>query len=164
MKRVYLAGPDVFKADAIEHGQHLKKLCLSAGVEGLFPLDSEICAEGLSSKELAKKIQKANIELIQKCDGVVANLSLFRGCEPDSGTVWEVGYATGLGKKVFGYTDDLRSLKKKTIEILDLQKDAIRDNHDLLIEDFGLPYNLMFADIVCCKSFEDALEKIKQEL
>jgi nucleoside 2-deoxyribosyltransferase len=162
MKKIYLAGPDVFKEDAIEYGKQLKKICLEYGFEGLFPLDSEIISEGLRPKELAYKIQKANIELIRKCDGVVANLSLFRGCEPDSGTVWEVGYSMGLGKEVVGYAQDLRSLKDKTVEILHLKENSLRDQENLLIEDFGLPYNLMFADKVCCKNFEQAIEKIKK--
>jgi len=161
MKKVYLAGPDVFKSNAKEYGEALKRICKENGLEGLFPLDSEIRAENLTPQQLAKKIQEANIELIRKSDIVVANLSNFRGSEPDSGTVWEVGFAMGLGKKVIGYSDDLRSLKEKTIEIMNLEKGSKEDKEGLLIEDFGLSHNLMFADIVLCKEFQEAIEKIK---
>lgn len=164
MKKIYLAGPDVFKPNALKYGEELKGVCQKHGFIGLFPLDNEIKTDGLSSQQIAVKIQKANIELIKSCDGVVANLCSFRGCEPDSGTVWEVGFATGLGKKVLGYTDDLRSLKEKTIEILKLEKNSKYDNKDLFIEDFSLSHNLMFADIICCDSFEKAIIKLKDIL
>ena len=35
--RVYLAGPDVFVANAKEIGESLKKICVEAGLEGVFP-------------------------------------------------------------------------------------------------------------------------------
>ena len=164
MKRIYLAGPDVFKQNAAEYGEELKQICQKYGFTGLFPLDNEIKTDGLKPQQIALKIQKANIELIKSCDGVVANLCFFRGCEPDSGTVWEVGFASGLGKKVLGYTDDFRSLKEKTLEILKLEKNSKYDNKDLFIEDFSLSHNLMFADIVCCDSFEKAIIKLKDIL
>lgn len=164
MKKIYLAGPDVFKKDPVEYGKRLKDICNKHGLQGLFPLDNELDLDNYSPKIAAKMIQQSNIELIKSCDGVVANLNSFRGCEPDSGTVWEVGFATGLEKKVIGYTDDLRTLKEKTIESLKLDKDSQRDNEDLLIEDFGLSHNLMFADIVCCDSFEKAIIELKKIL
>jgi len=161
MKKIYLAGPDVFLQNAKEYGEKLKQSCLEHGFEGLFTLDSEISGKNLTQKEFAMKIQNANIELIKQCDIVIANLSSFRGAEPDSGTVWEVGFATGLGKKVIGYSNDLRSLKEKAIEVLDLEQDTAYDDKGMLIEDFGLSHNLMFADIVCCKSFEESIRKAK---
>jgi nucleoside 2-deoxyribosyltransferase len=160
MKKIYLAGPDVFLKDAKEYGEELKNLCKKYGFEGLFPLDNEITAS--TPSQMAKEIKKANIELIKKCDYVLANLSSFRGCEPDSGTVWEVGYAQGLGKKVVAYSDDLRDLKIKTIEKLELKKDSDVDNKEMLIEDFGLSHNLMFADTVVTDSFLGALEYLKK--
>ena len=42
MKKIYLAGPDVFLANAIEEGERLKALCQDYGYEGLlsFPIKS----------------------------------------------------------------------------------------------------------------------------
>ncbi|MFM0085030.1 nucleoside 2-deoxyribosyltransferase, partial [Paraburkholderia sediminicola] len=39
-KRIYLAGFDVFRVDAVEYGRSLQRLCASFGFEGIFPLDS----------------------------------------------------------------------------------------------------------------------------
>ena len=38
---VYLAGPDVFLNNAIQHGEKLKSLCLKHGLIGHFPLDNK---------------------------------------------------------------------------------------------------------------------------
>ena len=159
MKKIYLAGPEVFLKNAKEVGKELKQLCSQYGFDGYFPLDNEI--QGSNQQELASNIQKANIELIQACDIVIANLSPFRGPEPDSGTVWEVGYAQGLGKQVLGYCSDRRTLKEKTQAILDLG-DSSTDSEGLEIEDFGLSHNLMFADIIMGSNFEECLQSLKE--
>lgn len=154
MKKVYLAGPDVFLENAQEEGDRLKKLCKQYGFDGYFPLDNVVT--GLNARELSKNIKEANIALIKNCDIVIANLSPFRGPEPDSGTVWEVGYAQGINKQVVAYSTDSRSLKEKTQSILNLGN-ADRDENNMEIEDFGLTHNLMFADIVIATSFEECL-------
>ena len=93
MQKIYLAGPDVFLPNAIEEGKRLKALCQNYGFEGLFPMDNIIT--GQSPKEIALKIQEAKKHMIHACDIVIANLSPFRGPEPDSGTVcpsvWKKG-------------------------------------------------------------------------
>jgi nucleoside 2-deoxyribosyltransferase len=42
IKKIYLAGPDVFLSNAIEIGQKKKDLCKKYGFEGHFPLDNKI--------------------------------------------------------------------------------------------------------------------------
>ena len=157
MKKVYLAGPDVFLENAQDEGDGLKKLCKEYGFEGYFLLDNVI--SGSNVQELSKNIKEANIALIKNCDIVIANLSPFRGPEPDSGTVWEVGYGQGIDKEVVAYSTDSRTLKEKTQSILNLG-DADRDDNNMEIEDFGLTHNLMFANIVIATSFEECLKAV----
>ena len=160
MKKIYLAGPDVFLANAIEEGERLKALCQDYGYEGLFPMDNVI--SGQTPQEIALKIQEANKQMIHMCDIVIANLSPFRGPEPDSGTVWEVGYAQAFGKKVVGYSTDLRTLKEKTQAMLDLGTSDV-DRAGMVIEDFGLSHNLMFANCVVADSFEGCLKYLSEQ-
>ncbi len=157
MQKIYLAGPDVFLPNAIEEGKRLKALCQSYGFEGLFPMDNIIT--GQTPQEIALKIQEANKQMIHACDIVIANLSPFRGPEPDSGTVWEVGYAQAFGRKVVGYSTDLRTLKEKTQAMLDLGESDV-DRAGMVIEDFGLSHNLMFAQCVVADSFEGCLKHL----
>ena len=156
---IYLAGPDVFYPDALERGATLKAICETNGFIGLFPLDNEIFED--DPRQMAEAIKKANLALIARSDAVIANLEPFRGFEPDSGTVFEVGYAMALGKPVIGYTSDLRSMKERLCEHLSLEHDATHDHNGLLIEEFGLSHNLMFGDAVLAQSAEEALRLMK---
>jgi len=158
MKKIYLAGPEVFLPNAIEIGEALKQHCLHYGFEGNFPLDNVI--SGSSPYEIALRIKEANQKMIQECDILIANLSPFRGPEPDSGTVWEVGYAQGLGKQVIAFSNDRRSLKERTQTMLHLGKSAI-DNEGMHLEDFGLSHNLMFAHIIIASTFEACLKSLR---
>ena len=133
---IYLAGFDVFRPDALAHGERLKAWCAQAGHRGLYPLDHAL-PEGLSGAAAARWIYQANCGLIRQADAVLANLNDFRGHEPDSGTAFEVGFAAALGKPVVGYLDDDRPLRA--------QLGGAHDAQGLLVEDFGLARNLMLA-------------------
>lgn len=159
MLKIYLAGPDVFEPDALEVGKKLKALCHAYGFIGLFPLDNEISTEG-TPYEIAKEIREANVRLIEESDIVLANLSPFRGLEPDSGTVYEVGYGTALGKKVYAYAPDRREMIERIREAEELSYDAVHCSQGKVMEDFGLSHNLMMLDVVIAASVEDALKYI----
>lgn len=134
--KLYLAGFDVFRPDAVAQGERLKALCAGFGHEGLFPLDNHLPA-GLTGPAAARWICAANLALIHRADALLANLNDFRGHEPDSGTAFEVGYAAALGKPVWAYLDDDRPLIG--------QIGAAVDGQGFAVEDFGLPRNLMLA-------------------
>ncbi len=159
MKKIYLAGPDVFEKDAVAQGEALKKLCKDFGFEGLFPLDNFIQED--EPEKMAEAIRVANIKLIHKADIIMANLSPFRGFEPDSGTVYEVGFAEALGKPVFGYTSDLSALKDRLIDHQQLNQDATHCLEGKMIEDFGLSHNLMFSHTLVAVDARSCLSIIK---
>ena len=145
MKKIYLAGWEVFRPDAIEIGTKLKELCKKHGFIGLYPLDNEC--------DTAEEIYNGNITLINEADYVIANVNTFRGFEPDSGTCFEIGYATALGKPVAAYTNQTRPM----IE-------WVKDEDGYTVEDFGFPVNLMIsvgADIVTGTA-EDAIVFLKE--
>ncbi len=101
---IYLAGPDVFFSDSTERFTQLKAACARHGLEGLEPSDGDIPADfNGTDDERALRIYQGNIQRIREADAVLANLCNFRGLEPDSGTVFEVGYAAALGKPVAAY-------------------------------------------------------------
>tara|TARA_R110002012_G_scaffold105648_7_gene246687 strand:+ start:4955 stop:5434 length:480 start_codon:yes stop_codon:yes gene_type:complete len=137
VKSVYLAGFDVFCTDAIERGEHLKQLCAEHGLIGLYPLDDQPPADVV---DMASWICQANLNKIRCADAVLANLDNFRGAEPDSGTVFEIGFACALGKPVWAYFTDHRSMREQ------LPHDA--DGYCVAgyqVENVGLPKNLMLA-------------------
>src|SRR5262245_51292625 len=95
--RLYLAGPEVFRRDAAEEGERLKRLCEEAGAIGLHPLQAE-----------GADIRRGCIELIHQADAVVANISPFRGEHMDPGTAFEIGYAEAVGKPVYLWSTEPR--------------------------------------------------------
>jgi len=160
IRRIYLAGPDVFYPDAKERGEALKALCARYGFEGLFPLDNVIVATEPAA--MARAIRDANLTLIRSADALIANLEPFRGFEPDSGTVFEVGFAAALGKRIVGYAPDLRPMRMRYRDHAGLDAAATHDAQGLLIEEFGWSHNLMFAESVRAKTAEEAIRMLRE--
>ena len=128
MKKIYLAGFDVFAPDAKQRGAKMKMMCAERGLIGLYPFDNEA--------DNAPDIFAGNCSLIDQADAVIANLNPFRGSEPDSGTCFEVGYAHAKGKQIYGYVSDGRAMREKIGE---------NDAAGFAVENFGLPLNLMLC-------------------
>ncbi len=164
MKKIYIAGPDVFEQDSIEIGKNYVKLCKKYGYKGLYPLDNIVDFKQ-EKRKIAKDIYFANKKLIDSCDIVIANLNSFRGKESDSGTIWECGYATALGKKVYGYLNRDTSYQDQfSNEEKMSNKEGFVDLHGRTIEDFDYPVNLMIAcsvEDIIVGSFEDVLKSLK---
>jgi len=141
-KKIYLAGFDVFRLNAKEHGEYLKSLCAAKGLIGLYPLDGVVPA--LSPQDAARWICNANLDLIRSADAVMANLNDFRSAsEPDTGTAFEVGFAVALGKQVWGYrSNDQTLVERAGVRVQD--NDAFC-SQGFIVEDFSLSLNLMLA-------------------
>ncbi|MCK9389197.1 MAG: nucleoside 2-deoxyribosyltransferase [Sulfuritalea sp.] len=139
--KIYLAGPDVFRPDVEAWANSARELCRQYGFEALTPLDH--------CETEPRQICEGNLELIRKAQMVVANLNPFRGAEPDSGTVFELGYGFALGKKVWGYVASGESLLERVSRLVGQTvvdgEPHPTDAQGLLIENFGLPLNLMLA-------------------
>jgi nucleoside 2-deoxyribosyltransferase len=143
--RLYLAGPDVFRPDAAEHGRRLVALCSGQGFDAVFPL-SESLPPMSDPQALAAHIYRANVAHIESCDAVLANLDFFRGPEPDSGTCFEVGYAIARGKKVVGYVPEQGSFAERIVRRHPQAAGAGgKDAQGWELEEFGLPLNLMLS-------------------
>ena len=143
--RVYFAGPDVFRRNAPEHYRNLVRQCEVLGMEALVPADGEP-QTGLMDGEAARAIYDTNMVLLRRSNGVVANLAPFRGAEPDSGTVFEVGVAVAIGRPVvaYGVSGTYAERVERLLGVV-RANGVLRDHHDLIVEDFGLQLNLMLA-------------------
>lgn len=149
--RVYLAGPEVFLADAPAVYAAKKHLCERHGFEGASPLDAKCDLNGRSRREQAHAISGANESLIRSCDLLIANLTPFRSPSADVGTAYEVGYARALGKPVLGYTNVPGSFLERTLRHLGdgvrkrEAEGAFEDGDGLLVESFEEYDNLMLT-------------------
>ncbi len=148
--RVYLAGPDIFRPDHPAVFRELKRLCSACGLEGVAPSDAELDLAGaVGDDEEARRIYQGNVDLIRGCGGVIANLQCFRGLEPDSGTVFEVGFAIALGKPVVAYGVPVGSYADRVRAARPCHTDAngvLRDQADgTEVEGRGQRLNLMLT-------------------
>lgn len=171
--KIYLAGPDVFRENAIEHLNGLKELCKQYKFEGLAPLDNviEIPECDKFTPKHSNLIFKANFDLIKECDVIIANIVPFRGACIDDGTAWEIGCGFAFGKKIYGYSKLCnKSLVEITKDLWDMN-DYHGDRNGYgtefsIVENFGNGVNLMICDSIkesggeICETFEDCLRKL----
>ena len=174
--KIYLAGPDVFRKNAVEHLDILKSLCNKYGFIGLAPLDNviKVSSKDLNTPVHSNLIFKSNVSLIKECDVVIANLIPFRGACIDDGTAWEIGMAFALGKTIYGYTSYKDcSLQGVTEEMWDMYN-FYGDNSFCVcadyteVENFGNCVNLMISDSILDSggsielTFEECLISLKK--
>jgi nucleoside 2-deoxyribosyltransferase len=148
--RVYLAGPDVFFRGSRQVFVDLKAQCERLGMIGVEPSDGGIAAGFRGADdEKAQRIYDGNIRLIREADGVIANLMSFRGHEPDSGTVFEVGFAIALGKPVVGYGVAAGSYAERVSAAIRCTTDADGVTREVangaMVEGLGQRLNLMLT-------------------
>jgi len=153
MKYVYLAGPDVFLENAKDVLQAKAEFLRQHGFNPLTPLDNESSDPG--------EIYDANISFIEKCDAVLANVCPLHGTEPDSGTIFEIGYAKHLNKVIITYSNPSIDSYKDRIEAY-VNKYPNEGQH-FLPEPFGLKQNLMISKSADSEvaTFVDAVEELK---
>jgi nucleoside 2-deoxyribosyltransferase len=125
---IYLAGPEVFHPEARAIGARKLALCAAHGFAGLFPLE-----ENEAATDAAVTIYRRNLARMHAADVVIANLTPFRGPSADPGTVYELGWMIGRGKRALGYSNDPRDLAARVAP------------DGLAVEDFGEADNLMLA-------------------
>jgi nucleoside 2-deoxyribosyltransferase len=142
--RVYLAGPDVFLADAAAALGRKKALCAAYGLEAVSPLDP-LPEEPAEWSGLAawRRIALCNEAHIRRSAAVIANLISFRGPSADPGTVYEIGFMRALGRPVFAYANTTVGFAERTRAALGLAPEAMQDAAAMLIEAFDLFDNLM---------------------
>jgi nucleoside 2-deoxyribosyltransferase len=146
--RVYLAGPDVFFPQPIQWAARKKSICQQYGLIGVSPLDDLLHEpDEWVSFQLWRKIAMRNEAHIRNCQGLIANLTPFRGPSADAGTVYEVGFGRALGLALFGYATTTEPFLVRTLSTIGPdatnREGAWYDTEGLLVEQFGLFDNLM---------------------
>ncbi len=143
---LYLAGPEVFLPDAVEHAHRQRRLCERYGFVGLHPMDNNVEHQE-DSLQTAVRIYRGDIAQIRACDIVVANCNAFRGVLMDDGTAYEIGFGNALGKPAYGYMKALNPVSERTRSQYPCRHLADGKTIDqegyLVTDDFGTSINLM---------------------
>ena len=144
--KVYLAGPEVFRPDAVAYAQIQRNLCEQYGFVGLHPMDNNLDL-GDRSMQTATRIYRADVDQIKACDLIVANCNAFRGVLMDDGTAYELGYANALGKPAYGFIRRLiPAIEFAQTRCLFTEREdgrLIDEDGYALVDDFGTSINLM---------------------
>lgn len=145
MKKVYMAGTAVFLEEPQSYFEYAVELGKHAGLELLVPYDDRLCSPA--------EIYLHNVQLLNQAEGILVNLNPFRGTEPDSGTVWEMGYMAARGKRVVGYMaapdhpDNQLAVRVKRFygnkDFRLLPGGRLQAEDSMTVENFGQPLNLM---------------------
>jgi nucleoside 2-deoxyribosyltransferase len=153
-KRVYLAGPDVFLANARQIGACKRAICARYGLVGVHPADEEHAPDpALPLPQQGIAISRAMERAMRSCDAMIVNLTPFRGPSADVGSAYEMGYMRALGRPIFAYSNDARPFLGRVAAFCG---DALRrrptgeyeDSDGMAIEPFALHDNLMLAGAV----------------
>ena len=167
MRKVYMAGPDIFKTTWPDIAERILNACASWGFEALLPIPagksldhpdvSGITVPG-KPKDAALVFESC-LEMIRSCDAVVADITPFRGDEPDSGTVFEIATAYALGKPVVAYTRDTRLTHERHAHNgVKTDCGALVCRSGFLVERFDLPCNVMVAQACSAMVFGDEVD------
>lgn len=157
---IYLAGPTVFLRDSNRAFEQYEAWCCARNLRALRPAEPfDENGQMLQGTAAARYLFLRNTARIRSPHGVLADWRAFRGdLEPDSGTVFEVGFAYALGKPVAALTADDRDWGSRIRAVCGVgepnasggEMDA---RYDRLIEDFGGPLNLMLSQ--SCQVFTE---------
>lgn len=136
----------MFLPDAADWLRRKQAICAGHGLVGVSPLDP-LAEEPAAWAALPdwRRIALRNEAHIRSCAAILANLTPFRGPSADAGTVYEVGFARGLGLPVFGYATVAAGFLERTLAAFPSTEEGAewRDADGLLVERFGLFDNLM---------------------
>jgi nucleoside 2-deoxyribosyltransferase len=151
--RIYLAGPEVFLADAAALAAEKRRICAAHGLTGVSPVDAPAAGAPSASGGGWYGIYLASEALMRGCDALIANLTPFRGPSADPGTVFELGFMRALGRPVFGHANVAARFGSRTLAALGPEArrraaaaggEAVWEDADgMAVEDFDLHDNLM---------------------
>jgi nucleoside 2-deoxyribosyltransferase len=120
LRRCYMASPLGFHETGRHYYREVYLPALEAVVEPVDPwtltAQAEIDAARAAGRlgDVMLEIGRRNARAIRSSSLLVA---LLEGQEPDSGTVAELGYAAGLGKRCFGLRSDLRQTGEDGVSV-----------------------------------------------
>jgi nucleoside 2-deoxyribosyltransferase len=158
---IYIAGPECFYVNGYDSLGAMRKESEYYGCKVTLPNDNPLNLDHEDLRKNADEIFVNCANSMNQSTAIIADLETFRGCEPDGGSIYEIGMAYARGIRCYGYTRDLRNMVHKYP--LAVLKDGVVYDHD----GRELPYqNLPFSPCVMgsCKVIEGNYSDCLQQM
>ena len=112
---LYIAGPECFYQYGYDALAAMRKRAEALGFGVTLPNDDPLDMENPDLRKRADSIFANLRKVMLETTAIVSDLEAYRGAEPDSGTVYEIGMAYAKGARSYGYTRDKRSFGTKNL-------------------------------------------------
>lgn len=110
---IYIAGPECFYTYGYDALGAMKARANALGFGVTLPNTHPLDLENPDKQKRADSIFDDLDKVMKETTVIIADLEAYRGAEPDSGTIYELGMAYAKGARCYGYTRDKRSLATK---------------------------------------------------
>lgn len=162
---LYIAGPACFYPRGYDLWEALRRQAVYYGFQVALPNDNKLKLDHEDLQKNADAIFANCAESMNRSTAILADLELFRGAEPDGGSIYEIGMAYARGLRCYAYTRDKRPLTHK------YQQAYLKDGQAFDQDGRPLPYgDLPFSPsvVASCKivegSFVDCLKTLATDL
>lgn len=156
---VYLADFEMFLPTCEETVKYWKETCDRYGFIGIFPGEGEKVEPG---EDFFRRVFEHDCNWMYKCDVCFAQLDDWRGHEPDSGTLFEIGYFIGKDLPSYGFYTGGKKLIER--DIPKKEEDGVfYDDKGYLIEDKGSSFDNILNLIKIADSFEDMCRMARKD-
>lgn len=158
---IYIAGPECFYTYGYDALAAMKARALSLGFGVTLPNDHPLDMENPDPRKRADSIFADLEQVMKETTIIVSDLEAYRGAEPDSGTIYEIGMAYAKGAKSYGYTRDLRSLQTKNQGAV-LKDGKVYDERGNVMPYASLPFSptIIGSTKIVEGDFDDCLQQI----
>ena len=162
---LYIAGPECFYPRGYDLWWAQRKLAEYHGFTVVLPTSTPLKLDHADARLNAYEIFEDLKVQVARTTAIIADLEFFRGCEPDGGTVFEIGMIYARDGRCYGYTRDTRSMVHKN--------QAARLQAGEVVDQQGWPHP--YSDLPFCPSlvgstkiveggFEDCLKALMQDI
>jgi nucleoside 2-deoxyribosyltransferase len=163
---MYIAGPECFYPRGFTQWHGQRKLAEFYGFTVVLPNDYPLKRDHRDLRKNADEIFANLREVIERTDIIVADLENFRGAEPDSGTLFEMGMTYAKGGLLYGYTRDKRPISVKNPFIHFNGDHAIAGRDDQIHPYADMPFapSITATAMLAEGDFHDCLKMVMADL
>ena len=162
---LYIAGPECFYTRGYDLWWAQRRLAEYHGFRVVLPTDTSLKLDYPDLRLNAKEIFEDLKVRVKRTSAIIADLEFFRGCEPDGGTLFEIGMIYAKHGRCYGYTRDIRPMVHKN------QGARLRDG--VVVDQAGwshpygeLPFcpSLIGSTKIVEGGFEDCLQTMMRDI